>query len=186
MILRPSPSRADAWLHAWMTSGIPMMSTAPTRAVRQLGRRDLSELISGNIEGLRSVVDFMWSDAAFEQVRDRGVEERQTSRADDRLPRGVRAARTGGIARSVTEHAARIERHGIEQVDDPAEGDLTGGHREGEPARRAARARDESRLRHRVEHFRHVVARRSGRVRYFIGAERADGLRPGNQEHGAD
>ena len=97
-----------------------MMSTAPTRAVRQPGRRDLSELISGDIEGLRSVVDGMWSDAAFEQVRDRGVEKRQTSRADDCLPRGMRAARTGGIARSVPEHAARIERHGIEQVDDPA------------------------------------------------------------------
>src|ERR1035437_647610 len=119
MILRPSSSRADAWLHAWMTSGIPRMSTAPTKAVRQPGRRDLSETSSGDIEGFRGVVDDMWSDAAFEQVRDRGVEARQTSRADDRLPRGVRAARTGGIARSVTEHAARIERHGIDQVADP-------------------------------------------------------------------
>src|ERR1019366_6285765 len=186
MIFRPSSSRADASLHAWTASGIPMRSAAPTRAVRQPSRRDLSATSSGDIEGLRSVVDGMGSDAAFEQVRDRGVEERQTSRAGDCLPRVVRTTRTGGIARSVAEHAARIERHGIEQVDDAAKRDLPGGHSEGEPARRAARARDESGLRHRVEHLRHVVARRTGGVRYFIGAERAGSLRPGNQEHGAE
>src|ERR1035437_5622201 len=122
-ILRPS-SRADATLHDWIASEVPAMSAAPASRVRQPGRRALDEPSSGDIDGFPFVLVDECTDAAFEQVRDRGMGERRTPRAVDRLPRIVRATGMGWIAGSAAEHAAGIQLHRVEELDHPAERDL--------------------------------------------------------------
>src|ERR1035437_590450 len=183
-ILRPS-SRADATLQNCMTSEVPAMSAAPASRVRQPGRRALDEPSSGDIDGFPFVLVDECNDAAFEQVRDRGMGERRTPRAVDRLPRIVRATGMGWIAGSAAEHAAGIQLHRVEELDHPAERDLPRWYGKSEPAGGTAGAGDKACLRDRIEHLRHVVARRPGGVGDLVRAQCARGLRLGQQQHGA-